>query len=856
MGFMDTVRSKVGSKKKEKTPESDYSITQARLDRAASDAQEDKEEAIAQKRSRGANDMGMRAVIGEDTFTRVGETDARPTQTKQHRVKAKYNFDDLDAAAAKILEERDDDEEVIDFSSLSKKERKALEDAMGDTMNIYPHLMALKPREKYMFRSDYFHVDGQVATILSYFNDDSAMETLPPFWGINRIPNGLPKQVTAVILEQVSRESDSWVDDKLATTDKVDKLEEREDADGGSTMSDKRRRSRIAGMMNEIAAELLDGDAYLRVHNRLMLKAPSLDVLDDAIERVRRTYVDLFTSLNVEAWPGEQLKELSTMLSFNKDKRGKGFHFTSRQYAGSYSLVTNGLNDPRGEYVGQMVGDVNNSAVLFDVNGYRDHVVCADETQNRALGRVRQVDMWGSKIAQSALTHNHRVVHLVLNGTDLDSIGPKLEGMTSRVDMSGGEVNMFEVFGDVEDEVSLFSVHLQKLVLMTQQLYGKTDQNQAIIAGKLREILTDFYVEQDMWSKDAKNNRERLRLVGIPHEEVPLLQVFVTYLEEAYRLESHGDSNDSELISALSALSLIFRNELDSNGDLFNQHTDKSIDRVNDSRRVIYEFSSLLRRGGGTDGRGVAMAQLLNIVGFAVESLTEGDVVIIHGAESITDPAVQQYLAMQFEYLKSRGGRVVYLYGSVDSMLENWTFNRFNRADYTVLGPMDGDTLLAYKDVLNEAIPPELEGLVREKDANLSYLRRGVANIVFQTDLPLGMRDADYFRDNFGGGVSAKERNVGWSTRFGRIKSKSGTTPKMKKSDAKIVDTGQTTESRKEEAAERKAAASDKSNTAHSRVHQAGSRAGSPSSSGQNGSEPVNSTGDNQFKAKPVGACH
>lgn len=49
MGFMDTVRSKVGSKKKEKTPESDYSITQARLDRAASDAQEDKEEAIAQK---------------------------------------------------------------------------------------------------------------------------------------------------------------------------------------------------------------------------------------------------------------------------------------------------------------------------------------------------------------------------------------------------------------------------------------------------------------------------------------------------------------------------------------------------------------------------------------------------------------------------------------------------------------------------------------------------------------------------------------------------------------------------------------------------------------------------------------
>ena len=78
----------------------------------------------------------------------------------------------------------------------------------------------------------------------------------------------------------------------------------------------------------------------------------------------------------------------------------------------------------------------------------------------------------------------------------------------------------------------------------------------------------------------------------------------------------------------------------------------------------------------------------------------------------------------------------------------------------------------------------------------------------------------------------------------------------MKKSDAKIVDTGQTTESRKEEAAERKTAASDKGEANHSTVNKAGSRAGLPGSSGQNGFQPVNSTNSNQFKAKPVGARH
>ena len=34
-----------------------------------------------------------------------------------------------------------------------------------------------------------------------------------------------------------------------------------------------------------------------------------------------------------------------------KKKKGKGFHFTSTELAGSYSLVTNGLNDKGGEYV-------------------------------------------------------------------------------------------------------------------------------------------------------------------------------------------------------------------------------------------------------------------------------------------------------------------------------------------------------------------------------------------------------------------------------------------------------------------------------------------------------------------------
>src|SRR5699024_5824232 len=124
---------------------------------------------------------------------------------------------------------------------------------------------------------------------------------------------------------------------------------------------------------------------------------------------------------------GEQRQELGNLLAFNKNKHGKGFGYTSTEFAGSYSLVTNGLNDSTGEYVGYMRGDVNNSAILFDVHKYSRHIVLADETINPNLHRQRMVDMWGSKISQAALQAGNRVVHLVLNDAKLDLMCPKLE---------------------------------------------------------------------------------------------------------------------------------------------------------------------------------------------------------------------------------------------------------------------------------------------------------------------------------------------------------------------------------------------------------------------------------------------
>ncbi|MEU3016586.1 hypothetical protein ABZ635_04215 [Nocardiopsis sp. NPDC007018] len=646
-------------------------------------------------------------------------------------------FPDL-AQQEQKSEERSPDGDKDPYEGMSAKERKAAEKKarqLSGNFADYPFLLALKPKERYVFRSDYFQLDDRFACILGFFHDDGARDDFGAFWGINRIPVGLPDGVTVVVLEQVRRMGEKWIEEKVRTVEKLDRMEEGEQAQSG-TMTSRRKSAKVSDDMEIVAGEIQDGASYLHVHNRLLVRGPSLEVLDDAVERIGRLYIDRFGTLKVAAYPGEQRQELTNLFGKNERKRGKGFHFTSVEFAGSHSLVTNGLNDPAGEYVGSMVGDVNNSAVLFNVNDYEHHVVVADGGVNPVLNRAHIPDMWGSKISQSALLANARTVHIILNGARMDELGPRLDRLTARLDMNSGDINMFEMFGKTEDELGIFPAHLEKVVLMAEQAYETTDSDRSIIRGSLKETLTQFYIDKGMWARNAKHNRDRLRVVGIPHTQVPRLQDIVSYFDTKYRALANSTARDDEMLHAYNILRLVFKDLLDNNGDLFNTHTNDEIDGVSEARRVLYDFSRLLKRG-----KGVAMAQLVNVIGFAVDNLSLGDTVIIHGAENIDD-RIKEYLTEQFSHLFLRGGRVAYLYNDVDRMLADSKFNRFDAADWTILGQMRDATVTEYQRQLHQDIPPDLERLVTTRGENLAYLRRGHTNVVFHLDLPLGINPA------------------------------------------------------------------------------------------------------------------
>lgn len=596
----------------------------------------------------------------------------------------------------------------------------------------YPYLLAIKPREKYIFHSDYFQVDNGYASILSFFHMEGAKDDYPAFWGIGRVPTGLDNDIITIGFEQVRRMTKAWVDDHETVAEGVATANDKELHKAG-TQTTKAKSTRKMRDLEEIAKELNDNAAYLKCQFKLMVKAPTLAKLETALIQIGRKYTDIFNSLEAAPFMGQQRDELSTLFSKIDLKMGHPFYFTSTEYAGNYALVTHGIEDPTGEYVGKMFGDVNNSAVLFAVDGYKHHAVVANEFYKEDLNRTPMSDYWGSKISQSCLIHNGRVVHIIMDGCDLDVLGPKLANLTYKIDMNTGDVNMFEMFGEEKDELSIFAMQMQKLILMAEQAYETTESDRSIIRGSLEEIATKFYIDNRMWYENAANNTEKLRIVNIPHKSVPKLEMFVSYLDTEYKKALAADVKDDERCHALGVLRSTFRNLLSANGDLFNTITNSEIDGVKRGRRVIYDFSNLRHRG-----MGVAMAQLVNVIGFAVGNLGIGDTVIFHGTEHVAN-RVKEYITDQLKLLFDKGGRAVFLYNNIDKMLGDRAFSQFDKADYTILGTMTNNQVEDYQKALGQMIPGDLARLITIKNENLAYIRRDWSNVVFEQDLSLGI---------------------------------------------------------------------------------------------------------------------
>lgn len=142
------------------------------------------------------------------------------------------------------------------------------------------------------------------------------------------------------------------------------------------------------------------------------------------------------------------------------------------------------------------------------------------------------------------------------------------------------------------------------------------------------------------------------QLQPMTEEKRPRIKAeFLAYLDMEYTGQVNARNKDPEVMNAYGFLQATFRDMLDSSGDLFNTITSTKIDRATVSNKpcVIYDFSSLLKRS-----RGVMVAQFVNALGFAVGNLTQGDVVVLHGAEQLA-PDIKRTFGISLTSFRTMG---------------------------------------------------------------------------------------------------------------------------------------------------------------------------------------------------------
>ena len=379
--------------------------------------------------------------------------------------------------------------------------------------------------------------------------------------------------------------------------------------------------------LDDLYNQITKGEIMKRVHLRAFVKGRTLEELEirvkDVLEELESLNFRGAVFINEQEWEWESLfTSYTNQLDYVNKRKGKDMSSTT--LAGGYPFHYTFLNDEYGTYYGTTE---TNGSVVFDLFHRDKYRKFYNALMIGKMGTGKSTLLKKTVLDQAIKGHKIRILDVT---GEFAEVVERLNGKQIALDGSEGIINVLQVFKTVTNEdgstneTLSFTQHLSKMSVFYNFINPSSDGNEA---KEFAILLRKLYVDKGMWSRNAQENRDALRIVGIPHNQVPKIPEFHAYLKMKYQKQVSARNKDTKVMDAYGFLQTVFRDMMDSNGDLFNTTTSDIIDEAAVSHRVIYDFSSLLKRG-----RGLMMAQFINALGFSVGNLSEGDVVILHVA--------------------------------------------------------------------------------------------------------------------------------------------------------------------------------------------------------------------------------
>ena len=492
---------------------------------------------------------------------------------------------------------------------------------------------------------------------------------------------------------------------------------------------------------------ILDSQEPLVIFKWLLLViGPDEESVDEQIEIINTLLNQNHDGAQWDSLPGEQLEEYSKL--FGPLMENIYDHTsTGSNYAGLNFAINAGLSDPNGVPLGRDALSISGTTAFFDFeeSTKTQAFIAAPRNSRIPLYSLKddiQSPSMSSMAAQAAANNivmaGHRAHHIVLNDFNYFEKGryytpDETDQIFKHIDVSKYSINPLEGFGELNDVANVYSRLKKKIVNIFNILLDfKMDINQQ---GAVENALDQFYRQNRLWSANADKNPENTLIVGITDkEDYPRMDSFInSFIQLEIESQNKGRENRADNFSALQA---ILKGAVSNHMSILGRPT--NIQNC-DNLQVYYDFANI-------ESLDIKQIQLLNLLDYIIYTADKGDVILIHGFDSILSH-VSNYMINTIQVAQKNGIRFIFAFDSIKSRSNNiGKMNDMFELQSTLYTDLDTDVdwcfigrvlegeVVDVKRALNQELGPTIESYLQQKrpDQVLVHRRRGNINNFIQ----------------------------------------------------------------------------------------------------------------------------
>lgn len=510
----------------------------------------------------------------------------------------------------------------------------------------------------YSFYSDYFKIGKYYYTIVSLLSTDVQAD-LPAFWS-RWIEQGI-EDIDYTVLKKYRKHTFS--DNEKKNVDKMFvKMNKRL-----KRMKDNRSfKAQMAlpeqqESLFEVLNDLQNKDMLFKYSYSILFRSTDFGKLEKVVKNLN---IDirkgLFKRMSIDSYSGRQEEFFNSLATSNAPKQ-KVYDFSTSELAGEYGLFSSPTLSSKGVVAGNVIGDFYKGGLIVDFNNFNENIIIASKTHASQMLE---------KVEKSAIIQNEHIYRIFFDEYKEEE-NENLNRLRASFSLEEGTINPFEFFGKVEDELTVFSNGIDRITEIFN-LFVTEKERSSIINSDLKNMLEQFYITKRMWTNNAKENREQLRVITPQHNEVPRLRDFIQFLKSQMEQRSSGNQDLGSVKFIIEIFNMIMATPY-----LFDVHTNDMIDEIGKIDIVDLDLTKLRKSDPA-----ISSTLALNFLSYIENSTVPENhkyIIELYGADKI-DPNVKKWITKTFDGTTKY--KFVFIYNSTDKIITDNEFNNMVNSDY------------------------------------------------------------------------------------------------------------------------------------------------------------------------------